>query len=155
MFITCKNGATRAKYFYTQISPIFLNAVLIQGISIVFIWKRMVSAACAAAQGVSLRRMQLEQGVCGSWGRAQALLCPAGAAQLGGVRGRAAALGGSPLLPAGQPEIQGHPCALVSWLLHKSCRDVAQVKVEQHNLCFLLSTLTSDISFYSSIFFFN
>lgn len=83
------------------------------------------------------------------------MLCPAGAAQLGGVRGRAAALGRSPLLPAGQPEIQGHPCAPVSWLLHKSCRDVAQVKVKQHNPCFLLSILFSDVCLYSSVFFFN
>lgn len=70
----------------------------------------MVSVALASAQSALCVCVAVESG--------SSLLCPTGPPEFGGVRGRAAPLGRSPLLPAGQPEIQGHSRPPVPWLLH-------------------------------------
>lgn len=45
---------------------------------------------------------------------------------------RAEALGGAPVLAAGQPQVQSHPGAAFARLLLQSGRDAAQVSVFRH-----------------------
>ena len=51
-----------------------------------------------------------------------------GSAKSSRERGRAEALGGTSVLPTGQPEIQSHPGAAFPGLLSQSRRDAEQVR---------------------------
>jgi len=62
----------------------------------------------------------------------------------------AEALGGAPVLPTGQPEVQSHPGAAVAGLLLQSRRDAARVRPWTDAVMSLLYNNNNTFHFYST-----